>query len=96
MPTPEEVDAVGTIEIDFGGRLATVSRWKSPTFDGRAIAPGRWYHVLSSDGVTSYGMVNVIKGESYAYRPFEVGQGLGEVVGSLDEGLRVLRRDFGG
>lgn len=95
MPTPEEVDAVGVAQVDVNGHVVTVARWESDTFEGRAIDPGRWYHALSSDGVTSYGLINAdgaAHGEFYAYAPASIGEGLGEVVSSLNAGLKALVR----
>ena len=88
-PTPDEVDAVGTVDIDIDGASVQVSRWAGTTYAGRAIAPSRWYHVSGPDNL-SYGLVDCGRGEIYAFQSFAVGQALGDAVGSLDEGIRTL------
>lgn len=94
MPTPDEVDAAGVYgPMDVGGRLATVARWQSETYEGRPILPGRWYHLLSADHFTSYGMIECSTGEFFAFRPYEVGEGLGDVCSSLNEAIRLLAAD---
>lgn len=92
MPTPEEIDtADGPVTIDVNGRLVHISRYRDSTYMGRSIAPGRWYHVLASDLLTTYGMIDYRKrGESYAFSEVSIGQGLGTTVGSLDEGIRTV------
>lgn len=92
MPTPEEVDAVGTYgPFDYGHGTATISRWQSDTYEGRSIPPARWYHVLSTDGITSYGLIQIENGESYAFEPSAAGLNVaGVVVRDLNEGIRKL------
>jgi hypothetical protein len=96
MPTPEEVDEAGAFygPMDIGGRTATISRCQSDTFEGRPIPLGRWYHLLSTDGVTSLGMIEAFGDEFYAYKPYEAGEGWGRAAGSLNEAIRLLATDI--
>lgn len=90
MPTPEEVDAVGVYgPIDVAGRSATVARWRSPTYEGRVLPHGRWYHVLAGDGVTSFGMIDAA-GEFYAWEPALLGHALGRAFRTLNEAVSYL------
>jgi len=91
MPTPEEVDAGGGTygPLEVNGRVFTISRWRSASFEGRSIS-GRWYQVLSADDVTTVGMIQASTGEFFAFQPYEVGNGLGEAARSLDEAIRIL------
>ena len=75
--------------IDVAGRSATVARWRSPTCQGKILPPGRWYHVLTGDGVTSFGMIDAT-GEFYAWEPVLLGIALGQTFRSLNEAVRYL------
>lgn len=89
--TPDEVDAAGVVSIDVDGRLVHVSPWVDVTYETRPIArDGRWYHAFASDNVTSYGLVHVSAGGTYAFEPVSVGEGLGVQVDSLAGGVRLL------
>lgn len=91
MPTPEEVDAAGSVTIEANGRLLHVARWRDETYDARPIPTGTWYHLLAADLVTSYGMIDYHeRGESYAFHPYEVGRALGRIVQSLNAGIKYL------
>jgi len=96
MPTPEEVDAAGTygpVDLMNGGGTAHISKWADTTYQGRPLPPGRWYSILSSDLVTDLGMIECSTGTFYAFKPYEVGEGLGRVTHSMNEAIRMLARD---
>jgi len=92
MPTPEEVDAAGIFgPFDYAYGTATISRWQSDTYKGRSIPTARWYHVLSTDGITSYGLIQIESTESYAFEPTAVGRNVaGIVVRDLNDGIHKL------
>ena len=92
MPTPDEVDAAGESygPMDVHERLTYVARWQSNTYEGKSILPGRWYHVMSADGITSWGLIDASRGSFYAFPPVSVGVGLGDSFRTLDEAIRAL------
>lgn len=91
MPTTDEIEASGIYgPIDTPRGEATIARWKSDTYQGRAINPSTWYHLLSADGVTSLGLIQWSNGAGFAFEPVAVGQALGVPVDSINEGIRVL------
>ncbi len=89
MPTPDEIDKIGTFgPIDLNGHSATVARWQSDTFEGKPLAPGRWYHVQGGDGRTTIGIIQYEGDQFYAYRPYELGETLASVFATLNEAIR--------
>ena len=83
--TPREVEAVGQVSDNTSGSLIHVARWLDQTYEGRQLAPGRWFHLTADNA--SLGMIDMAQGQCFAYRTYEVGQALGR---TFTDALRYL------